>query len=848
MPRVCLFRLVCVIVSTIALASETRAQSRPEIAPNPSVAIVSRANLISNLLDHANFWILQGRPVEASGSLTRVLTIDAGNEDALSVLGHIQAEAGNLDAARDTLARLKAAHPESSQIGPLAVSLQTGKIDPNKLAEAQRLATEGRSADSIKIYVDLFHGDKPTQGLALEYYLTLGGTDGGFGKAYNGLMALSHAFPRERNVTLGLAQLETYREDTRNAGIDRLWLLISEPSVSAEAARYLRRALLWLSSEEVNVPNFERYLARYPNDTALKNKIEIARSPATVDEGAVVRQAGFAALKDGNIAEAELLFGQALTTNAEDFDATGGMGLVRYRQNRAVEARELLAKAAAKEPSWNRALADVTPAALREASGGQTGDNNTAGAAIVAQYQRVKRLTGAGQFDGAEKLLMKLIGKNGKWGDFYQLGNIQARAGRLADAKDSFRKAAALNKREIGPVLALASILEHEGKVIEAQNILENATAGNEEVAFARSALLRRLALAEFDPARKLEFLQQAVKIAPTDPWARVDLARMLDEQSRHAEAVKLLEPLTSGSKVSLEAIKAAGIYAQGRNDIAKASGLFARLPEQYRTPDMLEVIQLFALREKIARIVSAGGPVTKNLMDLAAAHVTDGHSAVEVSNTLIKLWDPTAARQVLVFAIGKNEPLSPSKRLAYGSGLIQAGFDFEAADLLREVDLNKLSVENLKTYQALQDTIVIHLTDTLRTKGSVQKAEVALQAQLNKSPNSLGLKSAEARLLLSVRQPKAAMEVSQSVMTASPYDLDIKRTAVLAAISMNDYVTAETLIASAKQMAPDDPRPFLMDADVARSRNLNRAALAATKRAHDLREQQVKYNQLDGG
>jgi tetratricopeptide (TPR) repeat protein len=86
-----------------------------------------------------------------------------------------------------------------------------------------------------------------------------------------------------------------------------------------------------------------------------------SRAAQPARTGGDARAAGFRALDNNQLDEAEGLFTRAMSRNRSDADAQGGLGLVRLRQGRFGEARDLLDQATrlGGPAKWSEALASA---------------------------------------------------------------------------------------------------------------------------------------------------------------------------------------------------------------------------------------------------------------------------------------------------------------------------------------------------------------------------------------------------------------------------------------------------------------------------------------------------------
>ena len=391
-------------VLLVALAGGAHAQA-PTVQPGtsapgsaaPGTATPSAAAKV--LLDQANYWRAQNRSQDAERALDRLLLLEPDNAEALALLAQLQAERGDRAAAQASLTRLRAVRPDDPRIAAAEQAIRLGSIDPAGLAEARRLAQEGRNAEAVARYQRLFRGSEPPTGLAVEYYDTLAGTEGGGEAARAGLARVVAANPNNLRAQLAYAQLLTYQEQTRVEGIQRLAALAQSPEIAAAAGKAWRQALEWLPVDAPSIPAYQGWLAGHPNDGGISALLEQARNPrrTPADEVAATRSAGFAALNGGQIKEAEAAFQAALAKNPQDPDALGGLGLVRLRQGNVAEARTLLSRAIAADPEhksrWEQALSGASVgedyAAARTAI--QRGQLGRGGAAASRDHRARRR-------------------------------------------------------------------------------------------------------------------------------------------------------------------------------------------------------------------------------------------------------------------------------------------------------------------------------------------------------------------------------------------------------------------------------------------------------------------------
>ena len=461
-------RASAVFATLAALA--TAAPASAQAPAVPAAAPVASSDAVKVLMDQATYWMSQNQPDQAQRALERLLRLEPRNPDALALLAQLQAGRGDRAGAQSSMALLRQVRPDDPHLAAIEQTLRAGAIDPSGLAEARQLASEGRAAEAVARYQQLFRGSPPPGPLAVEYYQTLAATPGGWDPAREALGQLAGS-AQDRRAQLAYAELLTYRAPTRADGIARLAELAQNSAVSAAATKAWRQALEWLPVDTPSIPAYQAYLDRHSDD-AIAQRLQAAHNPprTPADEAAQRRSAGFAALNAGRLAEAEAAFRAVLEVNPQDSDALGGLGLVRLRQGRTDEARELLGRAIAADPAskarWEQALA---------------------GANVGEEYARARTMIQRGQYGPAEQLLRSIIARGGDVaGAQAMLADAQARGGDLPGAEASYRAALERQPGNADLLVGLAQVLTRQGRDAEAEAVLARAEGAGNRSAVAR--------------------------------------------------------------------------------------------------------------------------------------------------------------------------------------------------------------------------------------------------------------------------------------------------------------------------------------------------------------------------
>ncbi|MBV9654406.1 MAG: BCSC C-terminal domain-containing protein [Acetobacteraceae bacterium] len=815
--------------------------SAAAFAQTPPQAVVATAqppaqsasrNPLAVLMDQANYWRQQGRNDLALAALHRTLLLDPGNADALALSAELNADRGERAAADQDLAKLRAAHPDDPRLAAIAQTLRVGPLDQAAVAQARDLARQGHAAEAIDRYRALFHGTAPPDSMAVEYYQVLAGTENGWDAARNGLAQAVARNPQDTRGQLAYAQLLTYRPATRADGIGRLAILARNPATADNASATWRQALDWLPTDAASVPLYEAYLAAHPNDPGITQKLADARNPrrTPADEAGLDRQHGFAALQANRVSDAEAAFEAALKINGEDADALGGLGLVRQRQGKDAEARDLLERAVAAAPD----KATQWQAALN-------------GATIGTAYASARALARSGQYAQAAEQLRTIIAHGGDvTGAQAMLAEMQAKGGDLAGAEASYRAVLAHQPDNGAALVGLANVLTRRGRDAEAQTLLARAeaTGHGQAAGQARAQQLRVQAQGAADPQTAIALLRRASSEVPSDPWIRLDLARLLARQGQGAEAQQVMAALTEQPRPAPEALHAAALFAMETNHPSEAAALAERVPPGSRSADMTRLLADARFDGEVRRIVAdaaISGDARPRLLALAATPDPTGARGAAIVRAFAKLNDPAGARQAIAVALASNRNPTPSVRIAYAGALLAAGQVGDAGKLIASVDLQgSLTPEQRTAVAGLRDGIAVQTSDRLNQDGRTADAYDQLAPALRQSPDDPDLNLALARLYQTARDPRQALDIAEALLRRDPGNLEARRAAVSARIEMGNLDEAALLVSDGRTASPDDPRMWLMAADVARARGDNGEVLRDLRTAQTLRREQI--------
>jgi predicted Zn-dependent protease len=852
MTRAAALRALLLATSTIVPFD---AVAQPAASP---AAQSGTADAIRVLLDQATYWRGLSDDDKANTAIGRVLVLDPNNADALAMQAQAAADSGNTAVANAALAKLKTVRPDDPRIQTVEQALKIGPIDATLITQARALAKDGKPDEAIAVYRQAFKGDTPSSGLALEYYQTMVGSKEDWAIPRAGLAKILRINPENLQAQLVYAELLTYHNETRAEGIERLNRLTGNPAIAAQATKDLRQSLLWLEISPDSVPQYDIYLAKHPDDQEIAKIAETARNNT-----GEFKVAGYYYLGEHKLAEADAQFSEALKRLPNDANAMIGLALVRWDEKRGDEARALLDKAIATDPSkaadyqamvdgWKVRPAPAFNAAAYNAGNrgrgryarGATGGGDFGLAArrrIQAQYAEISKLTNAGEFAKAEALLRRVAGRNMNAGTLVYLADIQAREGRLAEAEQGYRAVLARSPRNVQAIGGLAGVLAREGKQAEADTLFAQAAQlpGGGAVGAVRARALRLQAEQLTDPVAQIGMYRSAVNSDPSDPWLRLDLARALHGQQDDAAAQTVMAPVTAAAHPS-DAQLLAGIYfANEMSDDTSVVKLIGRLPPKQLTAPMVSLRTTAQTRQDVREAKALGSESAERdrLLSLASQPDPTGVRVSYYSEALVKLGDKPAAREVLRAALAARPP-TVEQRVAYGAALLGAGYPGDAREVTQSVPpLTGVAAQRLTD---VRNGVAVASSDKLNAAGDPAAAYDQLVPRLETAPDNPDLNLALARLYWTNNQPDKAVKITQGLLEQNPSNLAVRSSAVYANMADGELRQANTIALQTTEQFPDEPQAWLDLANVERARGHSGNALRALQTAKSLREKQL--------
>lgn len=515
------------------------------------------------------------------------------------------------------------------------------------------------------------------------------------------------------------------------------------------------------------------------------------------------RVAGFDALEDGNLASASSQFQRALSVNARDPDALGGMGLVRLRESRFAEAANYLEQASryGKSGQWAEGLASA-----RFFAGLEDARNS------VAQ-------------------------------------------GRLADAQSIAEGLIRSGYKEPAPALELlADVYEKQGRYADAADLYRQASQGggsDDKRLQMRAARGRALAAAaNGDDMGAMREFQNGLVLDPTDPWIRYEFAEFQIRRGRVPEAESLLRSLSTMNQP--DALYAAALLNNDLGRATEAARLIEMIPEAQRTAPM----RSFAIGVKTdaaiarAKAMAAGGqqaPALAALRQLGAMSAVPVGKQAAVANALYELGDVQGAS-----AVAENAAQGQVSGIADYEGLIgvlaRVGRDDLAQKALQRAGaLAGSSAEGQQAYARMNAALQVSQADRARQQGRFAEAFDVLQSAWTASPQNMEILAGLARLYQSGQMPARAAQTWQLVLARKPGDKDALLGLAETAQAAGDSDLSRRAQNDVLRAFPQDYQVRMSLANVERARGNDRAAMKLLKDAQDLYARGQGGTSIDG-
>ncbi len=290
----------------------------------PSINMHAQSAVETTLLAKARSLESTGHLDMAAQTWEQVLLVDANSKEALLGLAKADMRLGKTQEARGYLNRLRAAGGSAADIASVE-AMSNMQPQAVRLKQAAQLSQQGKYADALRIYRDIFGSNPPAGDYALSYYDTEAAIPAERAHAIVGLRQLTRQFPADSRYAVTLGRVLTYDPQTRQEGIAILSQYESVPAAKSA----LQQAQVWNTKPSAAVTAGQGPVA------------PVAPVPPGPE------QLAYRALNSGRIDEAKRIFQNILDRQPNNRDALAGMGYVAMKQQDFSTAADYFERASA---------------------------------------------------------------------------------------------------------------------------------------------------------------------------------------------------------------------------------------------------------------------------------------------------------------------------------------------------------------------------------------------------------------------------------------------------------------------------------------------------------------------
>ncbi|VCU70681.1 Cellulose synthase operon protein C precursor [Pigmentiphaga humi] len=790
--------------------------AQPGLAAQAETAAAAQtpAATAKSLLEQGRYWQSRNDDVRAAEAWGRLLLADPNHSEALYNLGVLELKANRPARAKEYLAQLRTQGetPYAARLDQ-DIELSSG-TKPKELEQARVLAGSGELDQAVAQYRSVLGGKPPQGKLALEYYGYLGYANGGWEEARQGLERLQREDPDDIQTRLTLAKLLTRNESTRAEGIRRLASLSTRADIGGDADESWRTALTWYGDPRpAEAPLFQAYLKAHPNDTEIRQQFARMRTQARGTGGKTEARAAapspqdqrlnsaFKALESGELADAEAGFSALLASNPNHADALGGMGVLRLKQDKPDEAVELLTRAA-RQPrarsGWKQVLQTAQYWSLN------------------AGAERARK---AGDLDLAQRQLEQAVKlTNTDTTAETSLGLVLAQRNEFAQAERVLRGVLARDKKNLAATQGLVNVLAQTDRVDEAVNMVSQLSPEEQQkmggVGQLRAIQARseaRRAADRGDNAAALRLLEDGLRANPDDAWLRLDLARLYLKTGATAEAKGVVDGLLLTNPDDVGALQASALLSAETQDWEAALRTLDRIPPEHRDKGIVD-LQKRAWTQyqagQAVKLARAGKPEQARaiLAQLEPEAAQDPALVSALAAAYVGAGDNMRALSLLRQTMARTPAPGNDLLLQYTVVLLRTDQDAEAAGILRQLQMQTLDDAQTRSFEDLRKLYTVRQADALRQRSRIADAYDVLAPMLAKYPNDPLVVGALARMYAAAGDGAKALALHKQLLERDPDNAELLTAAAQAAVQAKDQAYAESALARAAALQPNNP------------------------------------------
>ncbi|WP_296651484.1 cellulose synthase subunit BcsC-related outer membrane protein [Paraburkholderia sp.] len=847
-----LARLLALLMAASPCLAWAQTPASPA-APAPASPAQPNAQ-IAQLLSAARMWEAKNRPDMARGIVQKALLIDPNQPDALALLGLVELRSNRPAEAAKILARLRKQQPNAPATQELADAYRIATSGKVEMAQIRLLANAGKAEEASQRLLALFPNGAPAGDLASDYYRILAGTPAGRARAIDELRVRVRQNPNDPRVALILGDLLTDRVETRMEGLNLIYRAYRRQDANhAQALQLWRRAL---GSGTRDDPNYfiwyYRYLQEVPDDTDVQQVVAelgkrlgptgqaqalagaqnlaatggtgstggtggtagtggtgkpAAAAPRRPSPGAQARARGLAQLDRGDLRGAEASLQSASRANPNDGATIGALGLVRLREGRHDEARELFARALRLDRSnagkWRSLLQTAT---------------------LWGTIARARAANQQGKPEEGESLARDALKLDpGNTSALGILADALIAQQKYPEAESVLRPLVDAPKPDMDALRSLVTVLRetHREDEIEpliastAPRVSGSMSGSTAELNRLRAELLSIQAdalIAENRKSPAIAKLEEAVQLTPDNAWTRFTLARQYRDLGLPALGRQVME---DGLKVSAapDMRYASALYLNSVDDVDAAAALLDAIAPADRSQGMRDLMGNLAAQKKVAQarqlIAQGKEQEAQAVLDAAAADVpNDPQMLATVGREWIAIGQPDKGLKLVTDWLDAHpdDPAANGARVRYGELLAAAERDEALAQWLASTRARAGITDEQRA--ALDDQLLrlaARESGRQMEAGDYRAAERTLAAVPDALKSNRRWLLAQADLLDAKGDYKGAMASARQVLATQPDDADARLTVARMLERMGEEREAADMVRAVLADTPGD-------------------------------------------
>ena len=804
-----------------------------------AVAAAEPASPQALLVQQGLYWQHKEHPERAAEAWQKLLHIAPEHPDALYGLGLIAVEKDQPAVANGYLQRLRALTPVPLQALQLQQDISLATPEKRQLLEqARELSDADQREQAVALYRRLLEGREPQGLIAREYYNTLGFTEDGWPQARKGLEQLARQRPDDSILALFLALHLARNPDSRPDGIRALAKLSHNPDIGGNADETWRFALEWLGPPKRDqVLLFQQYLQAHPHDTQIRALMNKGIAQNRAGQGGWQRDPRVAsalkALDAGDLAGAEAALQARLQVQPRDFDALGGMGVLRQQQKRLDEAEHYLLQATRLPggAQWRTALEDVRywkRLAAADAAGR------------------------AGRFDDARQSLQQAIAaRPTDPAGPTALAGLHARQGQWENAEALYRQVLARTPDYADALSGLINVLSQTGQEDQALTLIDGLSSQQRaglsptlRIKALRATQAGKLAERQGNLTAAQAAYKEALAEDPQNPWTRFALARVLVDSGQVKAARTLMDEHLQRHPNDPDALFASALLAAQRQAWADAQGTLQRIPPASRSQAMNTLERDSQLHQHVEQALELARRGQREqawaLLEQATPTARGEPERIAlVASAYAETGQPEQAERLMQ---GLQDS-RPSTRLLKAGVLLKADQDAKASEILSALNGQDLDDKTRRQYVDLLYQYRVKQADKLREKNDLVAAYDMLAPALAQRPHTPAGVTSLARMYAASGNWPKAREVYQPLLDGDPDNAQLHLGFADLAVQGRAFPQAEQSLGKALALQPDAPRTLTQAAQLYRSlgqtskaRQLLNRALAIEQREQPTR------------